>query len=76
MTDLVDTEDIEILYYTPASTVEETDQVVIEDDYIEVKSVEDTDDIDEVVIVGYSHVSGDTVRLSLYADDLVGIWTV
>jgi len=76
MTEIISEEDIEILYHTPASTLEATDQVVIEDDYIEVKEVIETDDIDEVVIKGYSHISGDSVTYSLFADDLYGIWSV
>lgn len=59
-----------------ADTIEVGDQIIIEGDLIEVKSVLDSDDIDEVIVMGYSHQSGDTERYSLYADDYFDVWSV
>ena len=59
-----------------ADTIESGDQIIVEGDPIEVKSVHDSDDIDEVIVIGYSHVSGDTERYSLYADDYYDVWAV
>lgn len=59
-----------------ADTLEVGDQVIIDGDYVEVRDIRDTDDIDEVVVVGYSHESGDTETYSLYADDMYGLWAL
>lgn len=59
-----------------ADTIEVGDQILVEGDPIEVKEVRETDDIDEIVIVGYSHESGDTETYSLYADDYFDVWAV
>lgn len=52
------------------------DQIIIEGDPIEVTDVQPSDDIDEVIIMGYSHESGDTERYHLYADDYYDLWSV
>lgn len=57
-----------------ADTIEVGDRVIIEDDRIEVNSVAETDDIDEIVVSGYSHNTGDIVEYSLYADDYFDVW--
>ena len=59
-----------------ADTIEVGDQILIEGDPIEVRSVQTTDDIDEVIVMGYSHESGDTERYSLFADDYFDVWGV
>lgn len=60
----------------PAFSIEAGDQVVIEDDYIEVTQVLETEDLDEIVVKGYSHVSGDTETYSLLADDVYDVWAL
>ncbi len=57
-------------------TIEVVDQIYIDGDPIEVKAVRETDDIDEIVIVGYSHDTGDTETYSLFADDYFDVWAV
>lgn len=59
-----------------ADTIEVGDQILIEGDPIEVKSINETDDIDEIVISGYSHDTGDTETYSLFADDYFDVWGV
>ncbi len=77
MIDLVDEDDIVILYSTAASTLDVGDQVVIEGEYMELTMVDDDRaDIDEVFVKGYSHNSGDVVSFSLYADDEYDVWSV
>lgn len=70
----IDLSDATVLYSVSADQIEVGDQIIIEDDLIEVKSVSDTDDIDEVVVKGYSHITGDTETYSLYADDTYDVW--
>lgn len=60
----------------PAYAIEVGDQVIIDGDYIEVSSVEETNDIDEIVVRGFSHISGDSETYSLFADDDFDIWAV
>lgn len=59
-----------------ADTIEVGDQILIDGDPIEVKAVMEGDDIDEVIVKGYSHESGDTETYSLYADDYFDVWAV
>lgn len=76
MTDDLDVEDYTILYFTPAYTLEATDQVQIEGDLVEVREILSTEDPDEVVVMGYSYTTGDVERFELFADDPYGIWSV
>ena len=69
-------DDIEIIDNISADTIEVGDQIIVEGDHIQVSSVTDSDDIDEVVVTGYSHDSGDSVEYSLFADDYFDVWTV
>lgn len=59
-----------------ADTVEAGDQIIIEGDLIEVRSVSESDDIDEVIVSGYNNTTGDVDQFSLYADDYFEVWTV
>lgn len=59
-----------------ADTIEVGDQILIDGDPIEVKFVLESDDIDEVIVGGYSHETGDTETYSLYADDCFDFWAV
>lgn len=59
-----------------ADTIEVGDQIIIEGDPIEVTEVQPSDDIDEIIVMGYSHESGDTERYNLYADDYYDLWSV
>ena len=76
MTDVVDVDDIVVIDTVPAHTLEVGDQIIVEDDYVEIKEIAESLDVDEVVVRGYSHVSGDTVEYSLYADDEYDLWSV
>lgn len=69
-------ETYDILFSVTADSIEAGDQVVIEDDLIEVRAVIETDDLDEIVVVGYNNTTGDVERFSLYADDEYDIWSV
>jgi hypothetical protein len=59
-----------------ADTIEVGDQIIIEEDLVEVKGVGPSNDIDEIVVNGYSHVTGDSEVYSLYADDYYDVWAV
>lgn len=50
------------------------DPIMVGDDQIEVREVEDDEDIDFVNIKGWSHNSGDYVHYRLRYDELVEIW--
>ena len=65
---------MDILYTVTADQIEVGDFILIEGDPIEVKRLEETDDLDEVVVIGYSHETGDSERDELYADDEFGVW--
>lgn len=68
--------EIVIIDTVPASSLEEGDQIVIEGDLVEIRAVRETDDIDEVVVTGYSNETGDVEHYSLYADDYFDLWGV
>jgi hypothetical protein len=76
VTDDLDVEDYQVLYSTPAHTLEEGDQVIIEGDLVEVKEILETLDVDEVLVRGYSYTTGDVEDFPLYADDEYEIWSV
>lgn len=59
-----------------ADTIMVGDQVIIEGDPIEVMDIVTTMDPDEVIVIGYSHDTGDSAQYSLYADDYFEIWAV
>lgn len=59
-----------------ADTLEVSDQVIIDGDMLEIKDIQTTMDPDEVIVVGYSHETGDTVSYPLFADDFYDLWTV
>lgn len=59
-----------------ADSIEVGDQIIVEGDPIEVTYVGETEDIDEVVVKGYSHDTGDREVYSLFADDYYDIWAV
>lgn len=60
----------------PAWSIVEGDQILIDGDPIEVKTVEETSDNDEIIVMGYSHETGDSERYSLYAHDTFSIWSM
>lgn len=68
--------DVNIIDNISADTIEVGDQILIEGDPIEVTYVGETDDIDEIIIKGFSHDSGDRETYSLYADDYFDVWAV
>lgn len=59
-----------------ADSIESGDQIIVDGDLIEVREVLETDDVDEVMVKGYSHESGDVETYSLYADDRFEVWAV
>lgn len=70
------TEDITVIDTIPAYSIEDGDQIVVDGDHMEVRSVRDGEDIDEVIVKGYSHLSGDTVEYSLMFTDMVDVWAL
>lgn len=68
--------DVDIIDTISADSIEVGDQILIDGDPVEVKSVEATDDIDEVIVRGYSHETGDTETYSLFADDMYDVWSL
>ena len=69
-------DDTIILDTISADSIEIGDQVIIEGDYIEVTFVGQTDDIDEIIVKGFSHDTGDREEYSLFADDYYQTWAV
>lgn len=67
---------MEIIDNVSADAIEVGDQIIVEGDYLEVKTVTDSDDIDEIIVSGFSHTSGDIETYHLFADDYFDIWTV
>jgi len=65
---------MDILYTISADAIEVGDFILIEGDPIEVKRIEPTEDIDEVVVTVFSHDTAATETYSLYADDEFGVW--
>lgn len=65
-----------IIDTVPAYAIEVGDQIIVDGDHIEVNSITDTDDLDEIVVHGYSHTSGDYETYSLFADDLFEVWAI
>jgi len=60
-----------------ADTIEVGDQILVEGDPIEVTKVDtNRPDPDEVLVIGYSHESGDRVEYPLYADDYFDVWAI
>lgn len=59
-----------------ADTIEVGDQILVEGDPIEVTHVEESDDLDEIIVKGFSHESGDRETYSLYADDYYDVWSI
>lgn len=69
-------ETYEIIDNISADTIENGDQIIIEGDLIEVKTVEPTSDPDEVLVHGYNNTTGDMESFSLYADDYYDVWSI
>lgn len=67
---------MEIFDSISADTIEVGDQIIVDGDPIEVQAIlhDFGQDIDEVLIRGYSHESGDSATYSLYADDYFDVW--
>lgn len=59
-----------------ADQIENGDQIIVDGTPYENVRVLDSDDIDEVRIVGYSEDEGDDVTLSLPFDYAVDLWAV
>lgn len=59
-----------------ADTIEVGDQILIDGDPIEVTFVGESNDIDEVIVRGFSHDTGDSETYPLYADDRFNVWAV
>lgn len=73
----MDTTDLNIFDSVPAHTVEVGDQIIIDGDPIEVKSIDDDrPDPDEILFIGYSHESGDRVEYPVYFADEYDVWGV
>lgn len=69
--------DLNIIDTIQAWQVDETDQIIVDNDPIEVKTVrEDEDDLAAVIVTGYSHNSGDSVEYTLPYDYDVEVWAV
>jgi hypothetical protein len=64
---------MEIYDYVPLHTVEEQDQILIDEDPVEV--LEKVDSGDSILIRGISYTDGDTVTYILNAHTEVGLWT-
>jgi hypothetical protein len=69
---------MDVYDYVPLHTVEDGDQIIIENDEGGQDPVEVTRIFDEagsVWVKGYSHLTGDNVNYCLPADTEVGLWT-
>lgn len=65
-----------ILDTIDADQIEVGDQILVDGDPIEVDDITDTDDLDEVVIHGFSHDSGDRVEIPLPYNYRVDVWAI
>jgi hypothetical protein len=66
---------MEVYDFVEADTLDEHDQIVVNDvDYLELSKV--VKDGDSVLVTGYSHISGDVATYILNYDQEVGLWTV
>lgn len=68
--------DANIIDQIPAYSIEVGDQILIDGDPIEVTALDSTDDVDEVIVRGYSHDTGDVETYSLFADDIYDVWSI
>jgi hypothetical protein len=68
--------DINIIDSISADTIANGDQIIVQGDPIEVRGITYTDDIDEVIVKGWSWTEGDVVEHSLYADDYFDVWVL
>lgn len=68
--------DINILDTIDADQIEVGDQILVDGDPIEVDDITETDDLDEVVVHGFSHESGDRVVIPLPYNYRVDVWAI
>lgn len=68
-------EDINVLFTTPAHTLEVGDQIIIDGELFIINTIVETEDIDEVVVKG-ENLSGDDDTFSLFADDEYQVWAL
>ena len=59
-----------------ADQIEIGDQIIVDGDALTVVDIRETDDIDEIVVIGDSYESGDRETYSLTADYAVDLWAV
>jgi hypothetical protein len=50
------------------------DGIVIDQEFVEVLDFVETDDADEVLVIGYSHSTGEKDTYPLVWDDLFSLW--
>lgn len=72
----MNTDDTIIVDTISADTIMVGDQIVVDGDRIEVTYVGETEDIDEILVKGWSHDTGDSETYSLYADDYYDVWAL
>ena len=68
--------DITIIDNVSADTLEVGDQAIIEGDYVIIRSIHDTDDIDEIVVKVENLSDPTETEFSLFADDYYDIWAL
>ena len=67
---------METFFDVDADQIEVGDQILVDGDPIEVTDLPESDDPDAVVIVGYSHESGDKVRYEVLFSDSFSVWGI
>jgi hypothetical protein len=65
-----------ILYNIEADQIEDGDQIVVDNDYLENVTVLDGEDINEIIVKGFSEDTGDIAEYALPFDYTVSVWAV
>lgn len=73
---MTDTENLIIQFTTPAHTLQETDQIIVDGDLFIIHTIDDDrDDIDEILVKG-ENLSDGPDEFVLFADDEFQVWAV
>lgn len=67
--------DIQTLFTTPAHTLEVGDQIKVDGDLFIIRTIVETDDVDEVLVKG-ENLSDGPDEFSLFADDEFEVWAL
>lgn len=72
-------DDVDVLFTTPAHTLEDGDQIIVDDlneELFIIHSIHETDDIDEIVVKGENLTDPTNNEISLFADSEYRVWSL